>query len=178
MRTERLETARLVLRRPVAADVQSIFERYASDDEVTRFMSWPTHRTLGDTRAFLAFSDAEWERSPAGPFLIHSREDGRLLGSTGYSFESADVAITGYILARDSWGRGYATEALQAMVEHAPSIGIRRLTAKCHAEHLASAHVLEKCGFTFEGILRADGEFPNLAPGVKLDVRSYALEFS
>jgi len=170
----RLVTERLVLRRPELRDADAIFSRYASDPEVTRYMSFPTHRSVDDARAFVAFSDAEWERSPAGPFLIERRGDGRLLGGTGLLFETPQRAVTGYLLARDAWGRGYATETLAAVVGLAGALGVRRLFAHCHTAHLASARVLEKCGFEREGILRAHSEFPNLQPGEPLDVLCYA----
>jgi ribosomal-protein-alanine N-acetyltransferase len=172
-----IDTARLTLRKPEQADAQIIFSRYASDPEVTRYLSWPCHRALADTKAFLALSDAEWDGSPAGPYLVFSRESGSLLGSTGLSFKSASHAVTGYVFARDAWGHGYATESLQAMVDLAPTLGLRHLEAVCHAEHRASAHVMEKCGFVCKGIHHADTEFPNLTPGVRSDVWVYVRNF-
>jgi RimJ/RimL family protein N-acetyltransferase len=174
---ERLETARLVLRRPVAADAEAIFARYSSDPEVTRFLSWPRHASPDDTRAFLAFAESQWDRWPAGPYLVESRVDGSLLGGTGFTFETPHRAVTGYVLAKDAWGRGYATEALLAIVDAAPALGVRRLEALCHPEHRASWRVLDKCGFAREGTLRRYAEFPNLAPGEPSDVLCYARVF-
>ncbi len=171
---DRWLTERLVLRRPDPRDAEAIFARYAGVPDVTRYMSFPTHRSADDARAFIAFSDGQWQRWPAGPCLIESRADGRLLGGTGLTFETPQRAMTGYILARDSWGRGYATEALRAMVALASKLGVRRLYAHCHTDHRASAHVLEKCGFEREGILRAHSVFPNLVPDEPLDVLCYA----
>ena len=172
---ERIETARLVLTRPTAADAQAIFERYASDPAVTRYLGWPTHRSVEDTRVFVGFSDAEWERAPAGPYLIRSKEDGRLLGGTGLSFDAVGGAATGYVIAHDAWGRGYATEALRAMIDLARSLGLRTLGALCHPDHALSIRVLDKCGFTLDSVMPAFAEFPNLAPGVKADVARYEL---
>jgi len=172
---ERIETARLVLQRPRMTDLEAIFKRYANDPDVTRFMSWPRHRSLADTQAFLTFSDAEWNRWPAGPYLVRSRADGVLLGSTGLGFETWYRASTGYVLAKDAWGKGYATEALQAIVETARAVGIRRLYAICHTEHRASWRVLEKCGFLREGVMHRYTEFPNLRRGELFDVFCYAL---
>jgi RimJ/RimL family protein N-acetyltransferase len=169
-----LETERLRLRRPRLADAEEIFRRYANDPEVCRYLSWPRHRDVEETRAFLRFSDDCWERSPAGPYLIASREDGCLLGSTGLAFETPQRAATGYVLAADAWGRGLATEALGAMVELARGLGVDRLYALCHTGHAASWRVLEKCGFLREGVLRRHSEFPNLSPGRPLDVLCYA----
>jgi [ribosomal protein S5]-alanine N-acetyltransferase len=173
-----IETERLLMRRPSAADAPAIFERYAADPEVTRYMAWPAHQTLKDTYAFLTFCDSEWARWPAGPYLIHARADGRLLGSTGYAFESRDRAITGYIFARDAWGQGFATESLRAIVALAPRLGIRRLSAAVHAEHTPSARVLEKCGFAQEARLPRFMVFPNLGSSSPADVLSYALELN
>jgi RimJ/RimL family protein N-acetyltransferase len=172
---EFFETVRLVLHRPRATDIEAIFTRYASDPDVTRFVAWSRHKSLGDTEAFLAFSDAEWDRWPAGPYILRSRADGTLLGSAGLAFETSYRASTGYVLAKDAWGKGYATEALQAIVEIARTVGIRRLYAICHTEHRASWRVLEKAGFLQEGILHRHTEFPNLSPGELSDVFCYAL---
>ena len=172
-----LESQRLTYRRPTSADAQAIFERYASDPEATRYMAWPVHRTIDDTYGFLSFSDAEWRRWPAGPFVIRAHGDDTVLGSTGFAFESAERAITGYIFARDAWGHGYATEALQTMVALAPRLGVRVLTASCHADHAVSARVLEKCGFQKAGLLPRHMVFPNVDSSEPLDVLSYTLSF-
>lgn len=173
-----IETDRLILTVPTAADADAIFARYAGDPDVTRYMAWARHRSIDDTREFLAFSAAEWERWPAGPYLIRERTNGRLLGSTGPAFERPDTASTGYVLAKDAWGLGYATEALQAMVDLARRLDVARLYAICHHDHRASAHVLEKCGFTqdpsWSGLVR----FPNLAPEAPQHVLCYERIFA
>jgi RimJ/RimL family protein N-acetyltransferase len=85
-----------------------------------------------------------------------------LLGATGLGFESPGEAITGYVLARDAWGQGYATEALRAMVGIARDVGVDHLSALCHPQNLASWHVLEKCGFVRDNNWTGQTEFPNL----------------
>jgi RimJ/RimL family protein N-acetyltransferase len=173
---ERIQTTRLRLRAPGPADAEAVFTRYASDPEVTRFLGWPRHDSVARTRAFLEWSEAEWARAGAGPYLIES-SDGRLLGGTGLGLETPFRAATGYVLARDAWGLGYATEALRAMVALASALRIERLQALCHPEHAASRHVLEKCGFTREGLLRRHSEFPNLEPGRASDAYCYVRLF-
>jgi RimJ/RimL family protein N-acetyltransferase len=160
---QRIETARLLLTPPMAGDAGAIFSRYASDPEVTRFLGWPRHRSVAETEAFLAFSAREWTRTPAGPYLIWSRPGGVLLGATGLVAVDAGRAITGYVLAQDAWGKGYATEALHAMVEVARGIGVEQLNAVCHHQHRGSWRVLEKCGFTRAAGTHLTG-FPNLSP--------------
>jgi ribosomal-protein-alanine N-acetyltransferase len=171
---ERIVTQRLVLRKPLDEDADAIFARYASDPDVTRWLGWARHQGADASRAFVEFSHAEWTRWPAGPYVIESRESGELLGATGFGFETPSRATTGYVFAKDAWGRGYATEALQAVVDIARHVGIVRLYAICHVEHRASARVLEKCGFACEGILQRYAEFPNLGTTGPLDVLCYA----
>lgn len=175
---EAIDTRRLYLRRPAPRDAEAIFERYASDPEVTLYLSWPTHRSLEDTCAFSTFSAHRWRDTPAGPYLVFSREDDRLVGSTGLDFETPLRASTGYVFAKDAWGRGFAVEVTCAMRDLAAHLGIQRLHAMCHPEQRASRRVLEKCGFAYEGILRDHTEFPNLELGVAQDVACYALDRS
>ncbi len=174
---EVIETERLLLRRPRAADATAIFARYASDPEVTRYLSWPTHRSLDDTHAFISHSDVAWTHWRLGPYLVFARDGVTLLGGAGLGFETPYRAETGYVLAQDSWGRGYATEALEATVACARKTALRRIHAHVHFEHRPSRRVLEKAGFTCEGAMRAFIEFPNLRPGEPCDVFSYALVF-
>ena len=172
---ESIDVGRIRLRRPRASDAEAIFTRYSNDPAVTRLVGWPRHTSVDHARAFIQFSDDEWERWPAGAFLIDACDTGTLLGSTGLVFETPYRAQTGYVLATDAWGQGHATEALSAIVSLARILAVRRLYALCHHEHRASARVLEKCAFSLEGRLRAYAEFPNLAPGDPQDVLCYAI---
>lgn len=172
-----METERLVLRRPLQQDAPHVFSRYASDPAVTQFLGWRPHESVEETRRLLASCSAEWAQFGVGCYLIQSREDGELIGSVSLRPLSTQRAATGYVLARDAWGRGYATEALHAMRSLARRLGLLRLSAICHTEHRASSRVLQKCGFSREGVLRGHAQFPNIAPGVASDVLSYALVF-
>ena len=169
-----METERLLLRAPRLNDAQAIFDRYASDPEVTRYLGWARHISLAETRAFVKFSNDQWSRWKTGPMLAISREQGVLLGTSGLMFETPSHASTGYVFARDSWGQGYATETLRAMVDLAARIGVERLTAECHADHYASRHVMEKCGFQQEHLLKRHAVFPNLSPDPQ-DVLLYSI---
>ena len=70
--------------------------------------------------------------------------------------------MTGYVLAKDAWGLGYATEALRAMVDLSWQLDVDWLFALCHPDHRASMHVLEKCGFVRDSGWNRPVEFPNL----------------
>jgi RimJ/RimL family protein N-acetyltransferase len=170
---ERLRTARLHLRRPATGDAAAILDRYAGDPEVTRFVAWPRHRCVADSLAFVAWSDDVWTTQGAGPYLVLD-EGGRLVGSTGLDIESAAQASTGYVLARDAWGLGFATELASEMVRLADVAHLDRLYALCHPANRASARVLEKAGLSFEGILRRHAAFPQLETDQPADVECWA----
>ena len=172
---EVVETERLVLRRPIAGDASRIFSRYASDPDVTRYMSFRRHQSVADAEMFLDFSNFEWAANGCGPYLVLSRDSSVVLGGTGLSLHQNE-AETGYIFARDAWGFGYATESLRAMVDIGRAMGLDALHAHCHPQHHASIHVLEKCGFALAHRVRSSHVFPNLSEA-KQDVLSYVFSF-
>jgi RimJ/RimL family protein N-acetyltransferase len=158
---ERMETERLLLRWQTEDDAEQMFSRYASDPEVTRYLTWGPHQSVDDTLAFLRQRAGE---RPPGQFfnwLVFPRGGGPLLGSIGCRVDGHIVQF-GYCYARDAWGHGYATEAARAMVRvwlDEPTIW--RVQAFCDPENVASARVLEKAGLTFEGTLRKYSLTPN-----------------
>jgi ribosomal-protein-alanine N-acetyltransferase len=170
---ERFHTERLIIRRPVAADAEVIFRGYGGDPQVTRYVSWPRHQSLQDSRSFINFSDAQWARWSAGPLLIETAEDRRVVGGTGLAFESSELATTGYVLSKNAWGCGYATEALGGVIRIARQIGLRALCARCHPFHVVSQRVLEKNGFIREEEPRL-ASFPNLPEGESREALYYA----
>lgn len=171
-----LTSARLLLRRPTLGDASAIFSSYASATHVTRLLGWPRHLQLEDTLGFLRFCEQSWNANGVGAYLIFDRASAELLGSTGLELEAEQQAATGYVLKESAWGKGYASEALTAMIALARSLPIRGIYALCHTEHRASARVLEKTGFRFDARLPAYAEFPNLDPGRKQDVLRYTLQ--
>jgi RimJ/RimL family protein N-acetyltransferase len=160
---ERIETARLVLRRPLACDAAAVYSGWASDAVATRFMSWPRHRRLADSHDFLDFSDVEWDTWPAGPYVIELGVTGELIGSCGFAFRGSGLAEVGYIIARRAWGQGYATESLAAQIVAVAPLAPITLGATVHPDNAASLRVLEKCGFASDGAPSVAAVFPNVS---------------
>jgi [ribosomal protein S5]-alanine N-acetyltransferase len=146
-------TERLLLRPVTLDDAEAIFTAYAQDPEVTRYVIWTPHRHLDDTREFLQRCldrrEAGWEFTWA-----ICLPDSTLIGTFALRIDG-HKANTGYGVARPYWGQGYATEALQAVVDWAlQQPQIYRIWATCDCENPGSARVMEKAGMTYEGILR------------------------
>ncbi|MBV8198918.1 MAG: GNAT family N-acetyltransferase [Candidatus Eremiobacteraeota bacterium] len=127
----------------------------ADDIMVARWMTqaFPHPYTLSDARRWL---DMTTNAPLARHFAIEV--DGTLAGGIGfdpYGGERSGAASFGYWLGRKYWGRGIATEAARILSDRAlKEGGLRRLEALVFAENAASVRVLEKAGFSLEGVLR------------------------
>jgi [ribosomal protein S5]-alanine N-acetyltransferase len=174
MPPDRIGTARLVLRRPRPSDAGAIFEDYARDTEVLRYLAWRPHEDVSDTLGFLAAREAAWERGEVHAYVAALKVDDRPVGMIELQPCGHKVAF-GYVLGRAWWGRGYMPEALSALVGWSlAQPDIWRAWAFCDVENRASARVMEKAGMRFEGVLRRWSVHPNLGPEPR-DCLSYAL---
>jgi [ribosomal protein S5]-alanine N-acetyltransferase len=172
-RAQKILTDRLLLRPPALADAEQVFVRYGQDAAVSRYMSWIPHRSIEDTVTFLKRIITDNAEGRSYGFLIFSRSSGELLGSVGGAIEKHRMQF-GYCLARDAWGRGFATEAARAFVAAALEIpGLWRVQAFCDVDNIGSARVLEKIGLNREGTLRRYMVLPNMGEEPR-DVHCYA----
>ncbi len=161
---EIIETTRLVLRKPRMEDAEAIFTGYARDPEVTRYLSWRTHRKIDDTFAFLTVCRRDWERGSNFVWAITGRGNSRCIGMIGIR-DAGFKAELGYVLARPWWGKGIMTEAAGAIVDAVwQQPDVHRIWAVCDRDNRASARVMEKTGMKREGILRRWSRHPNISP--------------
>jgi ribosomal-protein-alanine N-acetyltransferase len=151
-----LHTARLLLRPLVLEDAPAMFA-YASGPEVTRYVTWPAHRSADDSLAFLRSVIEAYDRDEVSPWGIVLRASGVLIGTCGFvDWQPAHQrAELGYALGRSYWGQGYMTEAAHAVVASGFAyLELNRIEALCEPPNVGSARVLEKVGMTYEGLLR------------------------
>ncbi|WP_062106760.1 GNAT family N-acetyltransferase [Bacillus niameyensis] len=151
-----LETERLLLRKVTMKDLHDI-HHYGSDHEVSRYVTWDTHRSLADTEAFIQFVLERYENSQEGPWGIEWKENGKLIGTIDFfSWKPRHGhAEIGYVLSRDYWGAGIMTEAVREVVRFGfEKMDLVRIQARCMEENVASSRVMEKAGMSFEGVLR------------------------
>lgn len=153
-----IETPRLILREFTAEDLPAVIGYYC-DPEVNRHMIWG-QKTAEEAAEYLAWAMACQSGQPRRTceLAVTQRESGGVIGGASIDITSDfhREAEIGYYLARAHWVRGYATETARALVAFGfGQIGLHRIWATCAPANLASAHVLEKCGMTREGYLRA-----------------------
>src|SRR5688500_10424826 len=158
-----IHTGRLALRPPNVDDAQAIFEGYAQDPDVVRYLTWRPRATIADTQSFLVFVRSGWATGTDLTWALTLRGDDRLIGMIGLRPRGFKSDI-GYVLARPYWGRGLMTEAGRAIIDLAfRDPAVHRVWAVCDADNRASARVLEKLGMTLEGVLRRWIVHPNVS---------------
>ena len=151
-----LGTERLRLREFVGKDHEAV-HRYASDPEVTRFMDWGPN-DIEATRVFLQEAIGSADSFPRSryPLAVVRRDLDELIGSVELQVASEQnrQGVIGYVLARRSWGNGYATEAAAALLRYGlDDLGLHKISATCDPDNTASAGVLGKIGMRQEGYL-------------------------
>ncbi len=157
--TKNIETERLLLRRYVPEDAAAMFRNWASDPEVTKYLTWPPHETAAVTEQVVngwtaRYGDASYYhwaivRKAAGPEPVGD------IAAVSKSEGTGRLEI-GYCLSRACWGQGIMPEALAAVI----SFLFREAGADCVAarhdpKNPKSGRVMQKCGMRFEGTLRA-----------------------
>ena len=142
-----LETARLILRPFRLDDAEAMFAGWTGDDEVTKYLTWPTHRSVEDTKALLARWVAEYERPERLNFAIELKEEGnKLIGGIDVVHYVDGVPVIGYNLSRAYWNRGYMTEACRRLLDYLFSQGYAEVRIAAMVENVGSRRVIEKCG--------------------------------
>ena len=169
-----LETERLLLRKMRLDDAEAMFA-YASDPEVTRYVLFETHRSVEDSESFLRLALEGYEREDFGGWGVVLKDSGAFVGTceldAGYVPEHARAEL-GYVLSREHWGRGLMPEAVRAVIRFGfGRMGLNRVQARCIAENVASARVMEKAGMAYEGTLR-ESEF---IKGAYRDMKLYSI---
>lgn len=150
-----LFTERLRLRTPSFLDVNDVFD-FCSDPASCKYADWYPHKNKSETREYIA-----WLKRKAGDksytWVIEHREDERVIGTisivdTDYS---GKIFTVGYTLSRFYQHKGYATEALKALIDYLfKELFAERIQAKVIPENEPSCKLLERVGFKKEGTLK------------------------
>ncbi len=155
--TKELKTPRLTLRPFVMEDAQAMFDNWASDPEVTKFLTWPAHESLEITKMVLESWVFGYESPNHYQWAIVPHEDGQPIGgiSVVASNDEAQWVEIGYCIGSRWWGMGIMPEALKAVLAFFfEEVGMLRVQA-CHdPRNPNSGAVMRKCGMTYEGTLR------------------------
>lgn len=171
--TREIHTERLTLRRFTPDDAEAVFENWASDERVTRYLTWCPHESPEATRQLLALWCAAYENPDTYHWAMEYR--GILIGDISVVSldERNEWADIGYCMGHAYWNQGLMFEAAKAVIDFLfAQVGVNRISL-CHAvKNPASGRVAQKCGMTFEGIKR---EYFKTVTGEFLDIADYGI---
>lgn len=155
--TKRLETNRLILRRFEVKDAKAMFETWANDEEVTKYLTWPVHGNVDVTESLLREWVSNYKNEKYFHWVIEVKETNRIIGSIGVvgMREDIDLAHIGYCIAKDYWNKGYTSEAYKEVIRFLfEEVDINRIESRFDTRNVYSGKVMEKCGLKYEGTLR------------------------
>jgi ribosomal-protein-alanine N-acetyltransferase len=155
--TQIIETSRLILRPFTLEDAQAMYENWASDPEVTKYMTWPTHFGVEISSMVLSDWTSHYAEENYYQWAIVLKELGQPIGSISVVrfHDRIGKAEVGYCVGKRWWHRGIMTEALGAVIRFLlHEVGFNRVEA-CHdPNNPNSGKVMAKCGMRFEGTQR------------------------
>jgi [ribosomal protein S5]-alanine N-acetyltransferase len=153
-----IETERLLLRRFTIDDTPAMFENWAKDPDVTKFLTWPPHQSVAESEIVLT----EWMPLYENPNYYHwaislKGDPGVPIGSIG-AVRLDDVlnqAHIGYCIGKAWWNRGITSEALASLIRFFfVQVGLNRVDSRHDPNNPNSGKVMQKCGMQYEGTHR------------------------
>lgn len=155
--TKRLETERLILRKFELSDTQNMFDNWASNPNVTKFLIWQTYTNTDDVRAYIQSRIDSYANDNSYEWVIEYKENHQAIGSIGVvDFkEYINCALIGYCLGEEYWHKGIMTDVLNRVIKFLfEEVGVNRIEATHDVNNPNSGKVMEKCGMKYEGTLR------------------------
>ena len=160
-----IETKRLILRKLQKGDAFEIFNNWANDDEVTKYVTWNTHKDISVTEQILDYWLKEYDNPKTIRYGITIKETGELVGSIDVVHYIDNIKPeVGYCLSRKCWNKGYMTEVCNAFVDYLFSLGYQEVVIEADVNNIASNKVIQKCGFIFTH--QETREISSFKPGV------------
>lgn len=159
--TQRLETDRLILRRFMNEDAAAMYKNWASDEEVTKYLTWPTHSCQETSQRVIEDWVKQYANEDYYQWAIVLKENGdEPIGSIAVVHMKEDVSMAhiGYCIGRPWWHQGITSETLKAVMDFLfDEVDVNRIEARHDSRNPNSGMVMKKCGMKYEGTLRSSG---------------------
>lgn len=144
-----LESERLLLRKVNEDDAESIFNNWANDSEVTKYITWLPHKDIEETKRILNRWIEEYNNEKTHRFGIVFKETNELIGMIDVVNYIDDCPEIGYALSRKYWNKGIMTEACNLMTNYLFNLNFPIIHIKAIKENIGSVRVIEKCGYRY-----------------------------
>lgn len=156
--TTKIETIRLLLRKFTEQDAEAAFRNWTSDEKVTEFLRWPTHRSVEDTKDILK----DWVKSYRNKdfyqwAIVLKENNDEPIGSISVvdKNDRLDIVHIGYCIGSKWWNRGITSEAFSGIIPFFfDVVKANRIESQHDPNNPSSGKVMRKCGLKCEGTLR------------------------
>lgn len=158
--TKTIQTKRLILRKFTIDDAVNMYKNWASDDEVTKFLTWPTHKDIEVSKSIIKLWVKETELEKNYQWCIELKDTKEAIGSICVAniFENIEAVEIGYCIGKTYWNQGIMSEAFKALIDFFfQEVEVNRIEARHDTNNPGSGKVMSKCGLKLEGIRREGG---------------------
>jgi len=134
-----------------------MFNNWASDDEVTEYLTWPTHTDISVSKTVIESWLPQYEKPSHYSWAMVHKELGQPIGSIGAVEQCDDINLVhiGYCIGRTWWNQGYTSEALRELIRFFfEEVGVNRIESRHDPRNPGSGKVMLKCGLQHEGLMR------------------------
>lgn len=152
-----IETERLILRRFKEDDANDVFNNWANDSEVTKHLTWPTHKSIEDTKEYLRIVVNEYEDNRIYHWGIELKEINQVIGDIGGVKYNEDIELVhiGYCMGKKWWNKGIMSEAFSAIIKFLfEEVKVNRIESRYDPRNIYSGKVMERCGLKYEGTMK------------------------
>ncbi len=156
--TQRLETDRLILRRFEREDAEAMYKNWASDEAVTKYLTWPAHPSQEISQMVIEDWVNEYSNQNYYHWAIVLKDNGtEPIGDIAVVNMKEDISMAniGYCIGRAWWNKGITSEALKAVMDFLfDVVDVNRIELRHDPRNPNSGKVMKKCGLKYEGTLR------------------------
>lgn len=170
---EKLETERLILRELIEDDAEEMYKNWASDDEVSKYVRWSTHKDVEETKEYIKAEQERCKNQGCYNWGIVLKENQELIGAIGAFPSEGNIYELGYNISKKYWRKGIATEALKRVIKHLINDkGMYRFRCSHAVLNPASGAVMRKAGFIYSH----DDSAEKFDGSEKFDIKVYYLD--
>ncbi len=144
-----LTTERLYLRKIRSSDSERIFNCWASDEEVTKYLTWTAHQNIESLQMVVDIWLEDYKKADSYRYGIALLGTDELIGMIDVVGYDDGVPAIGYALGKEYWHKGYMSEALTALTAHLFDEGYAEIYIEADVRNIGSNRVIEKCGYKF-----------------------------
>ena len=141
-----IETNRLLLRKFVKDDYQAMYDNWASDDEVTKYLNWPTHKDIDTTKQIINSWIKDYDNDNTHRYGIVYKDNNELIGSIDIVGYIDDKPMIGYVLSRKYWNQGIMSEACKAFLQYLKDKGFKEVIIEAMVDNVGSNKIIQKSG--------------------------------